>query len=211
MARYLGSQCKLCRCEGEKLFLKGERCLTDKCAMERRAYAPGEHGKTRFKKSKKSEYSIQLREKQKAKRIYGLLEKQFKNYYELAAKKKGITGTNLLRLLEVRFDNVVYRLGFAVSRREARQLVRHGFFAVNGKRVDIPSYRVKPKDIITLTPAGRKVVRIEENAKSSSKAQIPIWLEVNYDNFVGKILSLPEREQIDTSVREQLIVELYSK
>lgn len=211
MARYLGSQCKLCRCEGEKLFLKGERCLTDKCAMERRAHAPGEHGKTRFKKSKKSEYSIQLREKQKAKRIYGLLEKQFKNYYELAAKKKGITGTNLLRLLEVRFDNVVYRLGFAVSRREARQLVRHGFFAVNGKRVNIPSYRVKPKDIITLTPAGRKVVRIEENAKSSSKAQIPIWLEVNYDNFVGKILSLPEREQIDTSVREQLIVELYSK
>ncbi len=208
MGRYLGPQCKLCRSEGEKLFLKGERCLTDKCAMERRAYLPGEHGKRRLKES---EYRLQLREKQKTKRVYCLLEKQFKNYYELAARRKGITGENLLQLLELRLDNVIYRLGFAFSRNEARQFVGHGFFAINGRRVDIPSYRVRPGEVITLTEAGKKVARIEENVKSSSKAKVPTWLEVDYNNYVGKVLTVPTRDQIDTPVREQLIVELYSK
>ncbi len=208
MGRYLGPQCKLCRSEGEKLFLKGERCLTDKCAMERRAYLPGGHGKRRLKES---EYRLQLREKQKTKRVYCLLEKQFKNYYELAARRKGITGENLLQILELRLDNVIYRLGFAFSRNEARQFVGHGFFAINGRRVDIPSYRVRPGEVITLTEAGKKVARIEENVKSSSKAKVPTWLEVDYNNYVGKVLTVPTRDQIDTPVREQLIVELYSK
>lgn len=208
MARYVGPRCKLCRREGEKLFLKGERCLTDKCAMERHPYPPGEKGK---KYAKESDYSKQLREKQRAKRLYGLLEKQFKGYYTLAAGQKGITGENLLKLLELRLDNVVYRLGFAFSRSEARQFVKHGHFMVSGRVVDIPSYRVEPGDVIILSPKGQNVPRIKESAESSSKAQVPIWLEVDYKNFTGKVLEIPSREQIDVPIQEKLVVELYSK
>jgi len=186
MARYTDAVCKQCRRENEKLFLKGERCLTDKCAVERRPYPPGEHGR---KRPKESEYLTQLREKQKAKRIYGILEKQFKNYYQLAARKKGITGEILLQLLETRLDNVVYRLGFASSRNEARQLVRHGHFAVNDKRVNIPSFRVKPDEVISLTEKGKNTARIKENTESVSKVQLPGWLEVDYEKMAGKVLS----------------------
>ncbi|MDO8886036.1 30S ribosomal protein S4 [Candidatus Oleimmundimicrobium sp.] len=208
MARYTGPVCKLCRREKEKLFLKGERCLTDKCAMERRPFVPGEHGK-RF--TKPSQYSAQLREKQKAKRIFGVLEKQFKRYYDIAAKQKGITGENLLKILETRLDNIVYHLGFARSRAEARQSVKHGHFTVNSRRVDIPSYRVKQGDIIGLTDHGSKVEKIKESFKSTSKSEIPSWLEVDSKAVIGKILNLPTREQIDISIKEELIVELYSK
>lgn len=208
MARYIGPSCKLCRREKEKLFLKGERCLTDKCAMERRPYGPGDHGK-RFLKV--SEYSGQLREKQKAKRIYGILEKQFRRYYEIAERHKGITGENLLKILETRLDNVVYRMGYSTSRVQARQFVRHGLFAVNGRRVDIPSYRVREGEIITLTEHGTKVELIKDNLKSSSKAEVPSWLEINSEAAIGKIMSAPSRDQIDISIKEELIVELYSK
>lgn len=208
MARYTDAVCKQCRREVEKLFLKGERCLTDKCAVERRAYAPGEHGSRR---AKQSEYLVQLRAKQKAKHIYGVLEKQFKNYYQIAAKKKGITGEILLQLLETRLDNVAYRSGFASSRKEARQLVRHGHFAVNDRRVNIPSFRVKPGDNISLTERGQGVAKIKENTESVSKVQLPGWLEVDCEKMAGKVLSVPERDQIDISIQEQLIVELYSK
>lgn len=208
MARYIGPSCKLCRREKEKLFLKGERCITDKCAMERRPYAPGDHGK-RFLKV--SEYSGQLREKQKAKRIYGVLEKQFRRYYEIAERHKGITGENLLKMLEMRLDNVIYRMSFAVSRTQARQFVRHGFFAVNGKRVDIPSYIVRGGEVITLTEHGSRAELVKDNLKSSSKAEVPSWLEVNFEAGVGKIINSPARDQIDISIKEELIVELYSK
>jgi len=192
----------------EKLFLKGERCLTDKCAVERRAYPPGEHGR---KRPRQSEYRVQLRAKQKAKRIYGVLEKQFRNYYQIAAKKKGITGETLLQLLEARLDNTVYRLGFATSRNEARQLVGHGHFMVDDRKVNIPSFRVKPDNIIKLSERGKKVAKIKTNTESVSKVQQPEWLEVDYDKMTGKVLSIPERDQIDTAIQEQLIVELYSK
>lgn len=208
MARYTDAVCKQCRRETEKLFLKGERCLTDKCAIERRAYPPGEHGRKRIKES---EYLVQLRAKQKAKHIYGILEKQFKNYYQVAAQKKGKTGEVLLQLLETRLDNVVYRLGFAASRKEARQLVRHGHFAVNERRVNIPSFRVKPGNGVSLSEKGQKVAKIKESTESISKAQLPAWLEVDYEKMTGKVLDIPERDQIDTSIQEQLIVELYSK
>lgn len=208
MARYRGSVCKICRRENTKLFLKGERCLTDKCALERRPFPPGEHGR---RPRKQSEYSLQLREKQKARRMYGLLEEQFKNYYELAARQRGITGENLLCILETRLDNVVYRLGFAFSRSEARQLVRHGHLAVNGKRVTIPSYRVRPGDSITLTSSGTKVARIKEAAGSSVKPEIPAWLKVDTKKLTGQVLDSPTRDQIDAPVQEKLIVELYSR
>jgi len=208
MARYTKAVCKQCRREMEKLFLKGERCLTDKCAVERRAYPPGEHGR---KRPRQSEYRVQLRAKQKAKRIYGVLEKQFRNYYQIAAKKKGITGETLLQLLEARLDNTVYRLGFATSRNEARQLVGHGHFMVDDRKVNIPSFRVKPDNIIKLSERGKKVAKIKTNTESVSKVQQPEWLEVDYDKMTGKVLSIPERDQIDTAIQEQLIVELYSK
>lgn len=208
MARLREPVCKQCRRENEKLFLKGERCLKDKCAMEKRPFPPGEHGK---KPSKASAYSVQLREKQKAKRTYGVLEKQFRNYYDLAAKKKGITGENLLQLLELRLDNVCYRLGFAFSRAEARQMVRHKFFMVNSRVVNIPSCRLKARDVINLSTRGKKVLRITESVKASTKAEIPAWLEVNYDKVEAKIKDLPLREQIEAPIKEQLIVELYSK
>lgn len=208
MARYRGPVCRLCRREGRKLFLKGDRCLSDKCPAEKRPFAPGEHGKRR---TKETEYLIQLREKQKAKRSYGLLENQFKNYYSRAAKRKGITGEILLQLLERRLDNVVYRSGFGLSRSEARQMVRHGHFAVNGKGVDIASYEVREGDIVAVSPASQEMARIKENMESSSRAAVPSWLEVDHAKLSAKILRMPSRDEIDMPVQEQLIVELYSR
>lgn len=208
MARYRGPVCKLCRREGRKLFLKGDKCLSDKCPAEKRLFPPGEHGKRR---TKETEYLIQLREKQKAKRSYGLLENQFKNYYSRAAKRKGITGEILLQFLERRLDNVVYRSGFALSRSEARQMVRHGHFAVNGKPVDIASYEVREGDIVAVNPASQEMARIKENMESSSRAVVPSWLEVDQAKLSAKILRMPSRDEIDMPVQEQLIVELYSR
>ncbi len=208
MARDRSPQCKQCRREGQKLFLKGERCLTDKCGLDRRGYAPGEHGRGR--RRKQSEYLAQLREKQKARRYYGVLEKQFRNYYELAARQPGITGENLLRLLELRLDNVVYRLGFGASRRQARQLVRHGHFTVNGRKVNIPSYRVKPNDVIAAVIDSEGLKAVIENATDLT-GSVPAWLEADHDNMVGRVLRLPERSDIDFPIQESLIVELYSK
>ena len=206
MARDRSPKCKQCRREGMKLFLKGERCLTEKCAVERRSYPPGEHGRGRIKQS---EYLLQLREKQKARRYYGLLEKQFRNYYEKAAKAQGITGEALLRMLETRLDNVVYRLGFAASRAQARQIIRHGHFQVNGRRVNIPSFQVKPNDVVSLK-AGSPVEQVVRDATDLT-ASVASWLQADHDNLTGKVLKLPERTDIDTPVQEQLIVELYSK
>ena len=206
MARYTGPSCKLCRREGMKLFLKGERCLTEKCAIERRSYPPGEHGRGRIKQS---QYLLQLREKQKARRYYGLLERQFRNYYEKAARGSGVSGENLLRLLETRLDNVIYRLGFAASRSQARQLVRHGHFQVNGRRVNIPSFQVKPNDVIMLKN-GSPAEQVVRDATDLTASVAP-WLQADHDGLTGKILKLPDRADIDTPVQESLIVELYSK
>ena len=206
MARDTAPQCKQCRREGEKLFLKGERCLSDKCAAERRSYPPGEHGRGRIKQS---EYLLQLREKQKARRYYQVLEKQFHQYYVEASRRQGITGENLLRLLETRLDNVVYRLGFGASRRQARQLVRHAHFLVNGRKVDIPSYQVKPDDVISVKPSSKAVETVR--AATDLTSAVAPWLLADHDNLTGKILRLPERDDIDTPVQEQLIIELYSK
>jgi small subunit ribosomal protein S4 len=204
VARDLGPKCRMCRREGVKLFLKGERCLTEKCAIERRSYPPGEHGRGRIKQS---EYLLQLREKQKARRAYGLLEKQFRSYYEKASRGTGNTGETLLRLLETRLDNVVYRLGFAGSRAQARQLVRHGHFNVNGRRVNIPSYGVRPDDIITLRQGSAVLIRDATDLTAS----VAPWLQADHDGLTGKVLKWPERAEIDTPVQESLIVELYSK
>jgi len=206
VARDLGAKCRICRREGMKLFLKGERCLTEKCAIERRSYPPGEHGRGRIKQS---EYLLQLREKQKARRFYGLLEKQFRITYEKAARKSGITGENLLRALELRLDNVVYRLGFASSRAQARQFVRHGHFLVNGRRVNIPSYQLKANDIVGVKPGSAAEGAIRD--ATDLTASVAPWLQADHDGLTGKILKLPERAEIDTPVQEQLIVELYSK
>ncbi|SHJ78014.1 SSU ribosomal protein S4P [Clostridium cavendishii DSM 21758] len=206
MARYTGATCRLCRREGMKLFLKGDRCFTDKCAFVRRSYAPGQHGAA---KKKMSNYGTQLREKQKAKRIYGLLESQFRSTYERAEKLKGITGENLLKLLEMRLDNTVFRLGYGASRTEARQLVTHGHFLVNGKKLDIPSYKVTVNDVITVSEKSRaseKFKAFAENPKA-----LPKWLSANVENFEGKVIAEPAREDIDVPVNETLIVELYSK
>src|SRR4249919_4226556 len=206
MARSTDAKCKKCRREGMKLFLKGERCLTEKCGVERRAYPPGQHGRGRIKQS---EYLLQLREKQKARRYYGVLEKQFANYYDKASRKQGITGENLLRMLETRLDNVVYRLGFAASRAQARQLVRHGHFHVNGRRVNIPSYQVRPDDVVTVPPSSsaQQVIRDATDLVST----VAPWLQADHDGLTGKVLKQPERAEIDTPVQESLIVELYSK
>ncbi|HEY5540049.1 MAG TPA: 30S ribosomal protein S4 [Coriobacteriia bacterium] len=208
MARYTGADCRLCRREGIKLFLKGDRCYTDKCAVEKRPYPPGMAGK---KRPRDSEYRVQLREKQRCKRMYGLLEKQFRGYYTIASAQKGITGENLLRLLESRLDNVVYRLGFAKSRDEARQVVRHGHITVNDHRVNIPSYRVRPGEVIEVRTKSKDLLVIKTALIASEKIEVPGWLEVDIEKLQGKVLSLPSREQIDAPVREQLIVELYSK
>lgn len=209
MARYIGSACRLCRRENLKLFLKGDRCYGDKCAFERRPYAPGQHGQART--GKPSDYRIQLREKQKVKRIYGLLEKQFRGYYTRSERQKGITGTNLLLMLESRLDNVVYRMGFANSRNQARQMVRHKHFMVNGKKVNIPSYQVKPGDVVEVIEKSRKVPQILEGMETVVRRGIPSWIEVESENFRGSMRALPNREDITMPIHEQLIVELYSK
>ena len=209
MARYIGPVCRLCRREETKLFLKGDRCYTDKCGYERRAYAPGQHGQARRRKV--SNYGAQLREKQKVKRMYGIAERQFRGYYFKAARMKGVTGENLLQLLERRLDNVIYRLGFASDHAEARQLVRHGHFTVNGKRVDIPSFLCKSSDLIVVRDKSRKVTRILESVGSVDRRGVPRWLELDKNGFTGKLLDLPSRQDLTMTVREQLIVELYSK
>lgn len=206
MARYTEATCRLCRREGMKLFLKGDRCYTDKCAFARRGYAPGQHGQS---KKKLSNYGMQLREKQKAKRIYGVLEKQFRAYYEKADRQRGITGENLLKLLEMRLDNVAYKLGYGNSRNEARQLVTHGHFLVNGKKVDIPSYKLSVNDVITVCEKSRALETFKVFAENPKT--LPKWLSANPDNFEGKILAEPAREDIEVPVNETLIVELYSK
>ena len=206
MARDIGPQCKQCRREGQKLFLKGERCVTDKCAVERRPYPPGQHGRGRVRAS---EYRHQLREKQKARRFYQVLEKQFRNYYDKASRQPGVTGENLLRLLERRLDNVLVRLGFSASRRQARQLVNHGHFMVNGRRVNVPSYQLKPGDIISVKETSSAVPVIREATEGT--ATVPAWLQADYDSLIANVLRLPERDEISAPVQEQLIVELYSK
>jgi len=208
MARYTDASCKLCRREGEKLYLKGERCYSDKCAIARRAYAPGQHGQQR---KKLSEYGIQLREKQKVRRYYGILEAQFRNYFEMAEKKKGKTGENLLQILETRLDNTVYRLGLATSRAEARILVSHGHFTVNGKKVNIPSYLVKEGDVIAVKERSRGLEKLKSNIEATGGRVIPKWLEFDPDAMTGKVVALPQREDIDLPISEHLIVELYSK
>ena len=206
MARYTGPSCRLCRREGQKLFLKGERCYSEKCALEKRAYAPGQHGQNR---KKNSNYGLQLREKQKAKRFYGLQETQFRNYFEKAAAKKGMTGANLLIMLETRLDNAVFRMGFASSRKEARQLVTHGHFTVNGKKADIPSMAVKAGDVIAVKEKSASSPKFKEIKEMTIST--PAWISIDTNKLEGKILSMPTRDMIDTPVEETLIVELYSK
>lgn len=208
MARYRGSVCRLCRREGEKLYLKGERCYTDKCAIERRAYPPGEHGQGRIKLS---EYGLQLREKQKVRRVYGILEKQYRNYFAKAENMPGVTGENFLQLLERRLDNTVYRMGFATSRNEARQFVLHGHILINGKKVNIPSYQVDVDDVIAVKDSSRKGKRFKDVFDYNSEITIPDWLSVNLEKAEGKVISLPTREDIDYPVEEHLIVEFYSR
>ncbi|MGO0122779.1 30S ribosomal protein S4 [Desulfothermobacter acidiphilus] len=208
MARYTGSKCRLCRREGIKLYLKGDRCYTSKCALERRSYPPGQHGRMR---RKPTEYALQLREKQRAKRIYGVLEAQFRNYFTKAERQKGLTGENLLRLLERRLDNVLYRLGLAASRSEARQLVRHGHVLVNGRRVDIPSYLVKVGDKISFAPVAKSSPRVQELLERAAQSSPPAWLRYDPNAETGEILAFPARDQIDVPVKEHLIVELYSR
>lgn len=209
MARYVEAVCRLCRQENLKLFLKGDRCYTDKCAFERRSYAPGQHGQRRG--GKVSDYRIQLREKQKVKRIYGVFEKQFRRYYSKAERQKGITGTNLLILLERRLDNIVYRMGFASSRDQARLLVRHNHFTVNGRKVNIPSYQVKGGDVIEVKEKSRKIAVIREAMETVVRREIPSWIEVDGDSFRGVVKAFPSREELTMPINEQLIVELYSK
>ena len=208
MSRYKDEQCRICRREGQKLFLKGSRCYTDKCSIARRNYAPGQHGQRR---KKLSEYGTQLREKQKTKAFYGVQEKQFRKYFEMASVTKGVTGERLLQILESRLDNVVYRLGFGVSRAQARQLVNHGHFEVNGKKVDIPSYLVKPGDVVAVREIRKDNKTIKENVENNSSRPIPAWLEKDNEKLSGRVLKLASREDIDIPVQEHLIVELYSK
>lgn len=208
MARYRGPVCRLCRREGQKLYLKGEKCFSQKCPVDKRPYAPGQHGQSR---RKLSEYGLQLREKQKAKRIYGVLEAQFANYFLKADRVPGITGENLLRLLEMRLDNVVYRLGYGRSRTEARQVVRHNHIVVNGKKVNIPSYQVKIGDIIEIKENSKTIQRFKDILDTTASRLVPEWLEANKDNLSGKVVALPNRDQIDIEIQETLIVELYSK
>ncbi|MBP7147387.1 MAG: 30S ribosomal protein S4 [Acidobacteria bacterium] len=208
MARYIGSVCRLCRREGMQLFLKGERCFKDKCSVKRRQYAPGQHGRRRIKLQG---YGLQLREKQKVKRIYGVLERQFRLYFERAAARKGVTGENMLAFLERRLDNVVYRLGFAASRAQARQFVNHGHFTVNGRKVDIPSFQVAKGDAVELRPGSRRNATIQGNLDTAQGRGIPQWLALDQANFKGTVVSLPRREDIQLPIQENLIVELYSK
>ena len=208
MARYTGAVCRLCRREGQKLFLKGERCYSEKCSVGIRAYAPGQHGQGR---KKSSEYGLQLRAKQTARRFYGVQEGQFRHYFEIAERKQGITGDNLLKLLESRLDNIVYRVGFASSRAEARQLVGHGHYEVNGHRVDIASYLLKAGDVITVCEKSRGSEKLKAVVEANSARPVPTWIDVNRDDLSAKIISLPNRDQIEAPVEEQLIVEFYSR
>ena len=208
MARYIGSACKICRREGAKLYLKGDRCLSDKCAFERRPVAPGQHGAAR---KKQREYGVQLREKQKVKRYYGLLEKQFNNYFQEADRLEGMTGENLLRICESRLDNVAYLLGWASSRAEARQLTTHGHYLVNGKKVDIPSYLLKAGDVVSIREKSRDSEKIKAVLEANASRPVPEWLDKNGDDLTAKIVKLPDREQIEVPVEEHLIVEFYSK
>lgn len=209
MARYTEAVCRLCRREGAKLFLKGDRCYSDKCAFSKRSYVPGQHGKARAKKV--SEYGLQLREKQKARRIYGLLENQFRRYFSKADRQKGVTGENLLVLLERRLDNVVFRLGMADSRNQARQLVLHGHFQVNGRHVNIPSFLVKINDVITVKEKSKESPLLQSIAEGLKRKTVPAWLELKAQEVNGKVMKYPSREEIDSSIQEQLIVELYSR
>jgi len=211
MARYTGPSCKLCRREGAKLFIKGARCNSDKCAFERRAYIPGDHGSGKGFKKRLSDYGIHLREKQKVRRTFGILEKQFRKYFQDAAKKSGVTGESLLQVLECRLDNVVYRMGFAPSRKSARQLIRHGHVLVNGRKVNIPSFIVKPDFVIEIKEKSRNMALIQEAVEAATEVEAIEWFQVDKNNFVGKILSIPTREQIQLDVDERLIVEYYSK
>lgn len=215
MARHTGPVCKLCRREGVKLFLKGDRCMTSKCAMERRAYPPGEHGSTRGRgrgrRRKPSDYALQLREKQKVRRVYGVLERQFRRYYAEAERMPGLTGGNLLQLLERRLDNVVYRLGLADSRAQARQLVCHGHFAVNGRKMDIPSYVVRVGDVITVRERSKKSTYFKERAKRLGRQPLPAWLTLDSKALEGRVAALPARSDVDVSLNEQLVVEYYSR
>lgn len=208
VARYTEAVCRLCRREGMKLFLKGDRCFKDKCAIERRAYPPGQHGRRR---SKILGYGLQLREKQKVKRIYGILERQFRLYFREAERQRGITGENLLQRLELRLDNIVYSLGFSSSRAQGRQLVRHGHVTVNGRKVNVPSYLVRKGDVIEVREKSRKNEQIRRSVETAAGRGVPAWLELDADNFRGKVLEIPTREDIRLPVQEQLIVELYSK
>ena len=208
MSRYTGSKCRICRREGTKVFLKGDRCYTDKCSFERRPYPPGQHGRRR---KKSSDYAVQLREKQKVRRMYGLQESQFHKYFQKAEARKGVTGTNLLKFLEMRLDNVVYRLGFANSRDQARQLVKHGHFVKNGKKVDIPSLQVKVGDEIQVKEKSRKIPIIQESQEVLDRRGYPDWMEIDSENYKGTIKAEPQREDITFPINEHLIVELYSK
>jgi len=209
MARYTDAVCRLCRRENQKLFLKGDKCYTEKCAIVKRPYPPGQHGQARTRKN--SEYGLQLREKQKAKRYYGILESQFRGYFDMASKRQGQTGENLLAILETRLDNVIYRLGFAMSRAEARQLVRHGHFTVNGRKVDIPSFLVKPGMVITMRDKSRGLEKLKSSTEANAFRQPPRWLEYDANNLIAKVSAMPSREDIDLPIEEHLIVELYSK
>jgi small subunit ribosomal protein S4 len=209
MARYTGAVCRLCRREDMKLFLKGERCYTDKCGYERRSYPPGQHGQSR--RRKRSDYGEQLREKQKVKRIYGIAERQFRGYYYKALRTPGVTGYTLIQLLERRLDNVVYRMGFASDHAEARQLVRHGHFTVNGKKINIPSYLVRPRDVIQVREGSQKIARINEALAAVDRRGVPQWIQLDKENFRAAIVQLPAREDVTLPIREQLIIELYSK
>lgn len=208
MARYTGSVCRLCRREGGKLYLKGERCFTDKCAIEKRAYPPGQHGQRR---TRVSDYGLQLREKQKLRRIYGVMEKQFLDYYKEADRIKGSTGDNLMKLLEGRLDNVVYRMGFGASRAEARQLVRHNSVMVNGKRVNIPSYQVRPQDIITLTDGAREQIRVRAAVEAAEQRGVSEWLDVDFKAMKGTYKAVPDRSELPGEIDESLVIALYSK
>ena len=209
MGRYIGPVCRLCRREGVKLYLKGERCYSPKCAMERRPYPPGQHGQKRARRP--SDYAVRLREKQKLRRIYGISERQFRNLFEEASEKKGVTGSVFLGLLESRLDNVVYRLGFAVSRRQARQLVRHGHITVNGRRVDLPSYRVRPGDEIAVAEKSRNLELIRQNLEAMKGRKVGPWLSLDVEGMKGKFLRLPDREDLALPVNEQLVIEFYSR
>jgi small subunit ribosomal protein S4 len=209
MARYTGAVCRLCRREGTKLFLKGTKCTSDRCTIEKRNFPPGQHGKDR--KAKIVGYGLQLHEKQKAKRMYFTLEGQFREYYEKANRAQGVTGELLIQQLERRLDNVAFRLGFAISRRQARQVVRHGHVTVNGKKVNIPSYQVNVGDEIAIRPEAKKMVIIEQGTQYAAQNPVPVWLEANFENMSGRVLSLPRRKDVNLPINEQLIVELYSK